>query len=318
MVRKENHSLWQVRHLLTSLCGDFTWAPCETMTGPNDIELYTEDHVARHLLSLAKSSVPGDHESASQALPNGKTAPPATEQTMANAVADGDVTMADAADSKITNGQLSQDADQTLPSIENQSNADETPQKSSDTLLANGDRDTDINSKPNVGSASGNDKPEEHTPSAQSGKAATGNESGLQIPETGDAAASLSTEASEDKYVHPMFLPPANAKPDQNVGLPEQEAEHLRKILALYVQKQEEVCRGAQKLHSGLLHAERLRKDVLHWSKAEAHSGANRDMSDGEDWYDREEWGLTEDLKKGHDEEEEDTTTTGKKTRARR
>jgi hypothetical protein len=41
-------------------------------------------------------------------------------------------------------------------------------------------------------------------------------------------------------------------------------------------------------------------------------------MSDGEDWYDKEEWGLTEDLKKGQDEEEEDTTTTGKKTRNRR
>jgi hypothetical protein len=66
------------------------------------------------------------------------------------------------------------------------------------------------------------------------------------------------------------------------------------------------------------LKAERLRKEVLHWSKAEAHCGPNRDMSDGEDWYDREEWGLAEDLKKGQDEEEEETTTSGKKTRARR
>jgi hypothetical protein len=41
-------------------------------------------------------------------------------------------------------------------------------------------------------------------------------------------------------------------------------------------------------------------------------------MSDGEDWYDKEAWGLVEDLKKGQDEEEEDTTTTGKKTRNRR
>jgi hypothetical protein len=42
-------------------------------------------------------------------------------------------------------------------------------------------------------------------------------------------------------------------------------------------------------------------------------------MSDGEDWYDKEEWGLDEDLKKGQDEEEEDNTTQQpKKTRARK
>ena len=56
MMRKENQSLWQVRHLWTTLCGDQTWAPCEMMIGPNDVELYTDDHVARHLLSLARSN----------------------------------------------------------------------------------------------------------------------------------------------------------------------------------------------------------------------------------------------------------------------
>lgn len=119
-------------------------------------------------------------------------------------------------------------------------------------------------------------------------------------------------------FIHPMFLPPSNATLDRNLGLPENEAEDIRRLLSLYVQKQEEVCRGAARLHLGLLRAQRLRRDVLHWSKAEAHCGPNRDMSDGEDWYDKEEWGLEEDLKKGQDEEEEDTATTGKKTRNRK
>jgi hypothetical protein len=57
---------------------------------------------------------------------------------------------------------------------------------------------------------------------------------------------------------------------------------------------------------------------VMKWAKAEGHVGPNRDMSDGEDWYDKEEWGLEEDLKKGQDEEEEDAATTAKKTRTRR
>lgn len=137
--------------------------------------------------------------------------------------------------------------------------------------------------------------------------------SGTLAAESGDVE-----DGDVDTFVHPMFLPPPNARPDRDLGLPASEADDIRRLLALYVQKQEEVCRGTDRLHRGLLKAQRLRADVLHWSKAEAHCGPNRDMSDGEDWYDREEWGLDEDLKKGQDEEEEDTTTQGKKTRARR
>lgn len=127
-----------------------------------------------------------------------------------------------------------------------------------------------------------------------------------------------SADNEGDSFIHPIFRPPTTAKPDRDLGLPGHEAEDIRRLLALYVQKQEEVCRGTSKLHRGLLKAQRLRGEVLHWSKAEAHCGPNRDMSDGEDWYDKEEWGLTEDLKKGQDEEEEEVTTQGKKTRNRR
>ena len=58
-----------------------------------------------------------------------------------------------------------------------------------------------------------------------------------------------------------------------------------------------------------------MRKTVFKWCKAEGHVG---EMSDGEDWYDKEEWGLDEDLRKGHEDEEEDAPTQGKKTRKTR
>ncbi|KAA8632132.1 hypothetical protein SMACR_07905 [Sordaria macrospora] len=119
-------------------------------------------------------------------------------------------------------------------------------------------------------------------------------------------------------YIHPIFLAPRTSHPDRDFGLPEQEAEDVRRLLQLYVQKQEEVCRGTRKLYEGLRKADRYRQTVLSWAKAEAHSGANRDMSDGEDWYDKEEWGLTEELKKGEDEVEEETAVTQKKTRNRK
>lgn len=126
---------------------------------------------------------------------------------------------------------------------------------------------------------------------------------------------SISPNSSTESFVHPFFLAPLASQPDRDFGLPQQEAEETRRLLQLYIQKQEEICRGAQRVYEGLLKANRYRHQVMKWAKAEAHL---REMSDGEDWYDKEEWGLDEDLKKGQDEEEEDAATTAKKTRTRR
>ncbi|KAL8854555.1 MAG: hypothetical protein Q9221_000590 [Calogaya cf. arnoldii] len=115
--------------------------------------------------------------------------------------------------------------------------------------------------------------------------------------------------------IHPLFLMPNGACPDRDFGLPPDEAEATRRILMSYVQKQEEVCRGAEKLYDGFLKAQRMKKDVLDSCKAEGHLG---EMSDGEDWIDKEEWGLEEDLRKGRDEDEDDVGTQHKKTRGRR
>lgn len=134
-----------------------------------------------------------------------------------------------------------------------------------------------------------------------------------------NSASSRTRSASPASFVppviHPLYQVPDSAHPDRDLGLPAHEAEETRRILVTYVQRQEEVVRGAAKLYEGLLRADRMRKTVFKWCKAEGHIG---EMSDGEDWYDKEEWGLEEDLKKGHDDEEEDVTTQGKKTRKTR
>ncbi|KAF2153110.1 hypothetical protein K461DRAFT_135054 [Myriangium duriaei CBS 260.36] len=100
-----------------------------------------------------------------------------------------------------------------------------------------------------------------------------------------------------------FFLPPANSLPDQSLGLPDKEAEDTRRLMLLYVQKQEEVVRGTERLLHGLLRADRARNEVWAWCRAEAHAG---ELSDGEDWYDKEHWGLEEDLVKGKEEEEQE------------
>ena len=127
---------------------------------------------------------------------------------------------------------------------------------------------------------------------------------------TSSRTRSASPTSWNPPVIHPLFLMPPSAHPDRDLGLPPSEAEETRRVATLYVQKQEEVCRGAEKLYIELLRADRMRKDVFKWCKAEGHVG---EMSDGEDWYDKDEWGLDEDLRKGHEDEEDDTVIQGKK-----
>lgn len=132
---------------------------------------------------------------------------------------------------------------------------------------------------------------------------------------TSSRARSVSVASSSIPSIHPLFLMPSGACPDRDFGLSPDEAEATRRILMSFIQKQEEVCRGTEKLYNGLLKMERMKKNVWDSCKAEGHIG---EMSDGEDWYDKEKWGLEEDLRKGHDEEEDDVGTQHKKTRQRR
>ena len=126
---------------------------------------------------------------------------------------------------------------------------------------------------------------------------------------------SPSPAISETASIHPIFQIPHSAIPDIDRALPPLEAEDTRAVLFLWVQKQEEVVRGVVRMYEGLLKANRMRKSVFAWCKAEGHLG---EMSDGEDWYDKEAWGLDEDLRKGQEEEEDEAVNPSKKTRGRR
>jgi hypothetical protein len=269
------------------------------MVGPNDIDLYSDEHVARFLQSLSNN---GGTRASSHALVNGSSKQHRDAKNLSDeapgqldgARADADVSMVDAAGSNEEADDKTKEAANRTEPVEGKVVDGESKQVEGNGRNAN---------------TNGNNTAQ---PSGKDGRAT----SPLHKEQAG--AAPPASEAEEPSFVHPIFLPPFGAKADRDMGIPENEAEDVRRLLALYVQKQEEVTRGARRLHEGLLRADRLRGNVLHWAKAEAHCGPNRDMSDGEDWYDKEAWGLVEDLKKGQDEEEEDTTTTGKKTRNRR
>ncbi|TGJ88239.1 hypothetical protein E0Z10_g569 [Xylaria hypoxylon] len=338
IMQKENAALWKIKHLQTKLIGDHNWAPCELMVGPNDIELFNDDYVDRTQGSLkSDSSILMLEHTQNEEKANGYSATNGDGQLLnlheprhdSNNSERADVSMADAGpppnevmttrDSRSNEernmNQVSQygkkDHESDDPTAKEvgplpQSNGLVITQggtHASNSLAANG-RMTNGSTMPG-----GPERTNAQITSLNETVRRTANEISRPV--------SVISDSTNDLPIHPMFIPPRSARPDRDLGIPEGEAEDIRRVFQLFVQKQEEVCRGVKRLYEGLLRAERMRNTVLQWSKYEAHAGPNRDMSDGEDWYDKEEWGFEEDLKKGQDEEEDEPQTT-KKTRTRR
>ena len=321
LMQKESAALWKVKPMLTKLIGDNTWVPCGTMIEPNDLDLFTD--TASFIRRPTKPpTTTADANETNPPRDTGKEngdggshdptqgdGPQGTEDGKGKdkETVDGQRQPETRAD---TNGEMENAASAVKGTAKTNQVNGNTRSEPGDSAEMNGETQRDGNPTKTEGSAGGDiDMAEARDPE--------------RVPEPGtqnggSRAVSAGTESQDDLFIHPFFLAPRSAHPDRDLALPENEAEDLRRLLQLYVQKQEEVCRGTKKLYEGLLKADRYRRTVWQWSKAEAHCGPNRDMSDGEDWYDKEEWGLTEDLKKGEDEVEEDTTQTQKKTRNRK
>ncbi|KAK4453999.1 hypothetical protein QBC34DRAFT_393984 [Podospora aff. communis PSN243] len=304
LMHKENAALWKVKPLLTKLIGDNTWAPCGMMIEPTDMELFTDSErfIRRPVRSLTKPGAAGETSNvAAAAVDAGKQREDGSgEQPQV----DGEP----AAQTDNGKGKEKEPIDVEKP-------PDTNGGTGGDGYFADSNRQVNGNPPPRPEGG-----PEPNGPTQMDGdvEMTEAQDAGPAAQNGASRAHSAGVESVGEPFIHPFFLAPKSARPDRDLALPDYEAEDLRRLLQLYVQKQEEVCRGTKKLYEGLLKADRYRKTVWQWSKAEAHCGPNRDMSDGEDWYDKEEWGLTEDLKKGEDEVEEDTTQTQKKTRNRK
>lgn len=134
---------------------------------------------------------------------------------------------------------------------------------------------------------------------------------------------SLSTISSSLLTPDPLFLLPHQANRTitllTTIRLPIDELLETRRLLSMYIQKQEETIRSTEAVLGKLIKAKRLKDKVWEWCKAEGHVG---ELSDGEDWIDGKEWGLgAGELRKGKDEEDgedEVVGVQGKKGRRRR
>jgi hypothetical protein len=347
MVQKEKASLWRMKHLLTKLSGDHTWIPCENVETESDFVLLGDERDRQRGSQLQKtisiSKDDGDHlstgtlasEDESQAAPLMITQGEAPQEGVSDAGnganTDGDVIMISPTDEATVPNKTGTDMSAALDDTQQV----DVPKQSTED--ASGERQEapaegamDVDGAILLGDSAENqvqvlvaidvdaqaidDQEDLPAPTRMRTRA----QAQAASENTTTRTRSATTDSNMESFIHPYFLAPLKSHPDRDLGLPQHEAEETRKYLQLYIQKQEEVCRGAQRVYEGLLKADRYRHLVMKWAKAEAHVGLNRDMSDGEDWYDKEEWGLDEDLKKGQDEEEEDATTTAKKTRTRR
>lgn len=309
LMQRENKALWRAKPLLTQLVGDKPWAPCGLMIDESDVLLFTDPTRYFNRPSHPRPTTAG------LAIMNGVTSTPGSAikepgvlGTWANYDDDSGRTTIDG---------------ETLPDTPAETNG-------RDRRLENDLKDEpegarQVNGAPALDESGGNKTEDVEMADASRTRDATAMrpEIRLQPPRPNGTPSAPATNISDPlspdtPFIHPIYLAPQTSRQDRNMGLPDSDADDCRRWLQIYVQKQEEVVRNATKLYEQLLRAERLRNKVLMWSKAEAHCGPNRDMSDGEDWYDKEEWGLSEDLKKGEDEVEEDQAQTQKKTRNRK
>lgn len=321
LMHKENIALWKVRPLLTRLSGDHTWVTPDMMLGTNDQEMFRNSSGSRTL--KRKRSHEDVLEGVSSPNVNGgSTAQLSVDGDLAAAVngeaqtheksgaSTEDVVMTNSEENKTEKTGVSKEGHEASGTANEEQGEENTA-----SLTTNDNKvdEPDLNTTNDTSTKQREKQSKTRTEQADEDVAMLNGAAGPGL--NGSRAGSPSAASVGDPFIHPIFLAPKPAHPDRDLGLPEPEAEDVRRLLQLYVQKQEEVCRGTEKLYHGLLKADRMRKTVLEWSKSEAHVG---EMSDGEDWYDKEEWGLLEDLKKGQDEEEEDTTQTQKKTRNRK
>ncbi|KFY12052.1 hypothetical protein V492_04117 [Pseudogymnoascus sp. VKM F-4246] len=358
MMQKEKATLWKMKRLLIRLSGDHVWVPTALLETVNDISFFGDgrNEYREHLLEKNRLEDARSEDTAMNGAAPAQADPDAPEQAVDNAATENEVAMVDVPphngpgqevktstsvgpDEATTNGDpkaTETDADKKTTEAhesENGRTANETDKM--DGVITDGeskaaattdaedpaddksnqfeDPDTTLPDPDVPADDESEEKDETDAPEprrmrtrAQAQAASDDNER--------SRTRSLSS-SSNDSFIHPFFLAPQSAIPDRDIGLPSQEADETRRLLQLFVQKQEEVCRGSEKLYEGLLKADRLRNDVMKWAKAEGHTG---EMSDGEDWYDMEEWNLDEELKKGQDEDDEDAATTAKKTRTRR
>ncbi|KAJ5809140.1 uncharacterized protein N7503_001358 [Penicillium pulvis] len=362
-LRQEKALLWRARNLHRQFLGDAGWMPCGAVEAPEDRYIFeprTEDENPHGssgqqkpsrlaATSTANGDINGGPEIPSMAsreahhTPNGMEGEFQTTENdveMAEYPAGSGETTANLETREPNKALKSEEADATVNDLPPHPTGADEPQRNGNNLSRGGyvanDKPDEMDisqdgekvyAKRTIGDSNETHDETEQDAEMHDGlspepprRMTTRARANAANPQDENQSPSSET-ASSFLTPHPLFLIPDNVRPDANFGLPATEAEETRRLLWSYIQKQEETVRGFENMLNSLFRACHMKANVLEWCKAEGHVG---EMSDGEDWYDREKWGLAEgeDLKKGTDEDEvetvDDSRTTAKRGRGRR
>jgi hypothetical protein len=315
MARREREVLWKAKRLLRRFRGDPDWVPCETFETETD----------EMMLLPTNEGVGGIGEEDEGILQS--AVPSMTVDTQS--ALDGEVDAMDATTEEVlpepaeANGIEAMDMALQQAAVEAEKTAAEIGETTTD-VKEDLPIDTTAPESVPIPTTETDDPPKDPTPNPEPAEAnsdhtsTSGKETNntnthamttrarARSPGPSDMRASPTPSDSSIPTINPWFLAPPIANPDRDLGLPANEAEETRRILLLYVQKQEHIVRQLESLCAGLQKADRMRGEIYRACKAEGHvkddgrGNIVTEMSDGEDWYDPTDWGLTErDLKMG-------------------
>ncbi|KAL3459940.1 RXT2-like protein [Aspergillus heterothallicus] len=336
-LRQERALLWRARNLHRQFLGDGHWAPCGLFEAPKDRWIFEPCKPSTgHSSPLSPDEInsadvfadgASNHSKDSAHQPQQLTEFTGTLHTSRSGITS-DVEMANGPAARLGDrsrgldagppkepkseevdtfvGDLPQHSENGENGVQTNESKAERPQDRPDADVLEQEKDQQHQNRGSEGEQQDEDVEMQNGPSPEPPRRMTTRaqaNAGQPLDHDGRESSVSSETLSSLPTPHPLYLVSDSARPDANFGLPPNEAEETRRLLWSYVQKQEETVRGFEHLLESLLRACRMKEDVLEWCKAEGHVG---ELSDGEDWYDREKWGLAEgeDLKKGADEDE--------------
>lgn len=338
MLRREHARLWKAKRLLQRFRGDADWVPSQTFEADSDYRLLHTGEEFLGKLSVVPSILADQPMlGLDRPLPELVVADDARDQlepseptSQANGVVVSDheamegveaQDMAEAMTNSVHTGQSNANGNGVHGGIREGALAP----------ITNGDTRSASNATPPIDHAESIPNPAvANITDAEAGSETASQSNGTERHAMTTRARARSPAGPSDRTpsptpsdsaampaMHPWFSAPAAALTDRDLGLPPQEAEETRKLLLLYVQKQEQIVRSLDALHGGLQKADRLRSFVYRSCKAEGHVVSDgkgnmvTEMSDGEDWYDTTDWALQPwelndgKLEKGKDEVED-------------
>jgi len=308
MLYREREVLWSMKMLLQRFRGDEAWVPLEKAESAHDHLLLEADGMDT---MLGDGSYNGSSITMERGADDGMAPMYSRINGVSSDLAGVSEELAKANGIHSADMARTQTSDRFAPPKSDQANGDammvdgQEGQKNGESVsMQNGNTDTLTNGNAERDEVNNREaQPADSTAEAggQPSHAMTTRRKARSPTPLSQRSQSASPVPSSIPSINNFFIPATSSLSDRDFGLPASEAEETRRMLLLYVQKQEEVVRGTEKLFLNLLRSDRRRQQVWQWCQAEGHVG---EMSDGEDWYDKEQWGLAEELIKGKEEED--------------